>query len=152
MSIWSCLRVPWIGMLAVILLIGIVVGPAAGIHRASSNSLFHSLAKLDQQATGYTPAQIEAAYNISPLLARGVNGSGETIALIELDRFDATDLQQFDASNGLPAPALQETYVGGKPFHLANQGETTLDVEWAHALAPGASIHVYYLPSERVSA
>lgn len=94
---------------------------------------------------GYTPDQIETAYNIAPLLSSSIDGSGQTIALVELDRFALSDIQQFDSANGLPDPAIKELYAGGKRFSLPREGEATMDLEWAHALAPGAAIQIYYL-------
>lgn len=108
-------------------------------------SSFHTLASTQQVLGGYSPSQLEAAYDFGPLTAQGINGSGQTIALIEFDKFNLSDIQQFDADNNLPDPTLQQYYVGGKTFKLQNSGETTLDLEWAHALAPGATIQIYYL-------
>jgi kumamolisin len=108
-------------------------------------SAFHSMASAQELDVGYAPSQIQAAYNFSPLLSGGIDGKGQTIALIELDTFTLSDIQQFDNANGLPAPILKEYYVGGKTFALQNTGEATLDLEWAHALAPGATIQIYYV-------
>jgi kumamolisin len=105
----------------------------------------HVMASAQQLDIGYTPGQIESAYNVSPLLSKGINGTGETIALIEIDTFSMSDIQQFDSTYGLPDPTITQSYVGGKTFSLQNQGEATLDLEWAHALAPRAAIQVYYL-------
>jgi subtilase family serine protease len=95
------------------------------------------------------PDQIRAAYSIAPLIAQGQDGRGRTIVVI--DAFSppavAQDLAGFDAVWGLPDPSL--TIVapqGATPWDAtdANQvgwaGETALDVEWAHAVAPGARI------------
>jgi kumamolisin len=55
-----------------------------------------------------------------------------------------SDIQQFDASAGLSDPQIQQYTVNG-PFRLGSSGETTMDLEWAHALAPGADLQVYYI-------
>lgn len=107
-------------------------------------------AQTGQMTFGYTPAQIEAAYNITPLSSQGIDGSGQIIALIELDQFKMSDIRQFDALNQLPNPSIQQQYVGGTPFSLKSHGEATLDVEWAHALAPGAAIRIYYLKNAAI--
>ena len=98
----------------------------------------------------YGPAQIRAAYGIDQLAARtGVTGQGRTIVII--DAFQSPtivgDLASFDQLFGLSSPQLNVIAPDGlTPFDQndANQvgwaGEITLDVEWAHAIAPGATI------------
>src|SRR6266700_4482051 len=67
-------------------------------------------------ATCYTPQQLEAAYGVQPLLARGIDGRGETVVLPELAETHlnppmVTDLRQdfaaFDRLFHLPAPRLK---------------------------------------------
>lgn len=126
-----------------------LVSPSAA---ATPARTFSTLAAARQVGQGYTPAQIQTAYGIQPLLSSGLNGAGQTIALVELDSFDPTDIHAFDVANNLPDPVVQETYVGGKTFRLTNQGETTMDLEWAHALAPGAKIQIYYVKGQQANA
>lgn len=95
----------------------------------------------------YTPAQIATAYDLTPLTDQSIDGSGQTIALIEFDSFSTADVHHFDAANQLPDPTIGETYVGGNTFRLTRSPETTLDLEWAHAMAPGAAIQLYYISS-----
>ena len=100
--------------------------------------------------TGYTPAQIRQAYGINQIsfnygTVTG-DGSGTTIAIIDAynDPNIANDLHQFDLQFGLPDPALTKVnQTGGTTLPAANAGwitEIALDVEWAHAIAPGANI------------
>jgi subtilase family serine protease len=105
----------------------------------------------------YQPAQIQNAYNITPLLNRGINGAGRTIVIV--DAFGsptiASDLQTFDATMGLPNPSFTEITPAGSPppFDINDPNqfgwavETTLDVEWAHVTAPGANIVLAIAPS-----
>jgi subtilase family serine protease len=97
----------------------------------------------------YVPDQVEAAYNLPALYRRGVTGKGETIVIV--DAFGsptiADDLLQFDQYLGLGTPPLRIVQVGHVPaFDSGNAdmigwaGETTLDVEYAHAGAPDAKI------------
>jgi subtilase family serine protease len=105
----------------------------------------------------YDPAQIQAAYDEQPLFARGVNGKGETIVIV--DSFGSptikADLATFDKQFGLPAPpSLRVIQPAGAvpPYDPNNSdmvgwaGETTLDVEWSHTMAPGASILLVETP------
>ena len=105
----------------------------------------------------YSPIQIEKAYNMGPLYHKNLTGAGETIALV--DSFGSptiqSDLATFDSAFGLPAPPnftiIQP--VGKVPaFNPKNSLmvswaiETTLDVEYSHALAPGANILLVETP------
>jgi subtilase family serine protease len=104
----------------------------------------------------YDPGQFQAAYNEQPLFNRGITGKGKTIAIV--DSFGSptieSDLAAFDAEFNLPAPpsfriiqpAGKVTFDPTNANDLGWAGETTLDVEWAHAMAPGASILLVETP------
>jgi subtilase family serine protease len=105
----------------------------------------------------YSPREIQHAYGVDRLLERGGDGAGQRIVLI--DTFGsptlAADLATFDAGYGLPAPPSLKVLapLGTVPFdpskipdQLSWATETTLDVEWAHAMAPRASIVVLTSP------
>jgi hypothetical protein len=103
------------------------------------------------QSSGYTPAQITAAYGLSGITftsKSGVsvpgNGSGETIALIEMyhDPNLQSDLATFDAKYDLPTPSLTVDDQAGNQTDSGWTLEESMDVEWAHAIAPGANILV----------
>jgi len=94
-------------------------------------------------APPYTPAQVRQAYGFDQLK---VDGTGQTIAIVDAyddSQYIASDLAAFDSKFGLSAPpSFKVIYASGsKP--AANSGwqqEISLDVEWAHAIAPGANI------------
>ena len=109
------------------------------------------------QVACYEPAQIQQAYNLPVLYNRGVTGKGATIVIV--DSFGsptiANDLAVFDQQFGLPAPPSFKIIrpVGAVPrYDPSNSqlfswaGETSLDVEYAHAVAPGASILLVETP------
>jgi subtilase family serine protease len=86
----------------------------------------------------YNPSQIKAAYGYS-----AATGAGETIAIIDAygSPTITTDLACFDSVFGLPAANLQVVAPFGKVTTNSGWGlETALDVEWAHAMAPAATI------------
>jgi subtilase family serine protease len=106
-------------------------------------------------ATCYDPYQIRHAYNIDTLINAGIDGRGKTIVII--DAFQApnlvADLNYFNSFYGLPSlnglggppdPSLgtftQIAPDGLGPADPGWEGEITLDVLWAHAIAPGANI------------
>ncbi len=98
----------------------------------------------------YSPEQIQTFYDLNSLYAKGYEGQGITIVII--DAFGSptikSDLHTFDQTFGLPDPPKFDILspLGQKPFNSNNTdmvgwaGETTLDVEWAHAIAPKANI------------
>jgi subtilase family serine protease len=100
---------------------------------------------------GYTPAEITGAYGLNAITftsshGAGVqgNGSGETIALIEEyhDPYIKADLKAFDAQYNLPNPSLTVVNQAGSRTNNGWALEESMDVEWAHAIAPGARILV----------
>ena len=94
----------------------------------------------DATVSGFSPAQIREAYDINQL---GSSGAGKTIAIIDAygSPTITSDLQAFDQQFGLPAANLTIAYPNGKPSTNAGWAlETSLDVEWAHSIAPAATI------------
>lgn len=97
----------------------------------------------------YTPAEMRKAYNMPPAL----DGSGQTIVIV--DAFGSPtiqgDLQTFDAIMNLPDPGFRIFYPQGQPssFDSGWAEETSLDVEWAHAIAPGAQIDLVVAPTNQ---
>lgn len=93
--------------------------------------------------TGYIPCDVWNAYRLPGLGGGAADGTGTTIAII--DTHDqptiVSDLHSFDQAFGLPDPTLTKVKLGSPPNNVDNwQDEITLDVEWAHAAAPGAAI------------
>ncbi len=131
--------------------------PAVGVHplfkMAQANGTGSDVTFNCQQPTAtifcYGPKQIRNAYNIQGLLNAGITGKHRTIVIIDAfgNPYIQSDLQIFDQTFGLPDPKLNIIYPDGQtPFDINNadmvgwSGEISLDVEWAHAVAPDATI------------
>ncbi len=142
---------------------------------ASGNSISNTVT-LDAPsgAVAYSPAQIRAAYGISAL---ALDGTCQTIAIV--DAYDDPEVFQaldaFDSQFGLTAsgPTLYEQYGPASSFLtvLNENGQATslpstdptgpgtnnweleeaLDVEWSHAIAPGAQIILVEADSQSLS-
>ncbi|MDR3587207.1 MAG: S53 family peptidase [Desulfosporosinus sp.] len=89
---------------------------------------------------GYSPSQIRIACGLNQLSA---TGSGQIIAIVDAYGSPTiiNDLKIFDKKFRLPPAILNIAYPEGK--HRIDPGwatETSLDVEWAHAIAPAAKI------------
>lgn len=105
----------------------------------------------------YNPQEMQNAYNETAFLSAGSNGTGQTILIV--DSYGSPTIQQdlatFDSGFGLPAPPSLQVIapLGTVPWNPSDSTmvnwayETTLDVEWAHAMAPGASIIVLTSPA-----
>ena len=97
----------------------------------------------------YSPVQYRVAYDLGPLYSAGITGQDRTIVIV--DSFGSPtirhDLQVFDKQWGFPNPTLDILTYGKLPKFRPGDAtmdgwaeETTLDVEYAHAIAPGAKI------------
>ena len=114
----------------------------------------HGRLRAAVQIACYKPSQIQQAYNLPALFSRGITGKGATIVV--MDPYGSptigSDLSTFDravrrASTRRRCPS---SGPGGKVRGTTRSnatmvgwaGETTLDVEYAHVMAPGAKIVV----------
>jgi subtilase family serine protease len=100
----------------------------------------------------YTPPSIQAAYNLTGLYNEGYDGSGQTIAIVDWcgSYTIQNDANKFSAKFGLPKLTSSNfaiTYTAPSECIGYDQVEINIDVEWAHAIAPGASINLVVPPS-----
>ena len=102
---------------------------------------------------GYDAAEMQKAYGLDKVYKSGLDGTGQTIVIV--DAFGSNtivaDANLFSQLNNLP-PLTSSNFAIFTPNGSATctstngciagnwQFETTLDVEWAHAIAPGANI------------
>jgi subtilase family serine protease len=130
----------------------IAIHPDIAGSRLVSTSAPPTLAQCEAQfqVACYDPAQIQAAYDLEPLYNRGYAGQGKTIVIV--DSFGSPtivhDLAKFDHDFNLPAPPSFKiiTPDGPVPHNLSWAGEVSLDVEYSHAIAPGANILLVETP------
>lgn len=106
-----------------------------------------SLASSAGPSEGLTPASIKKAYS----LTSNLNGSGQTLALFELDGYTGTDVTAYEDAFNLPHVPLQNILIDGAsgiPSSGGGPAEVELDIELMTAMAPGASqILVYEGPN-----
>jgi subtilase family serine protease len=109
------------------------------------------------QIACYNPAQLQQAYGLNALYSRGITGKGATIVIVEPygSPTIASDLRAFDRAESVPNPPSLRIirplgkvphYNPGNPSMVGWAGETTLDVEYAHTIAPGAKILLVETP------
>jgi len=95
---------------------------------------------------GLTPTDVLAFYNLKPLRDSGLDGSGMTIVLPEIDDLpNLTDLDKFATTFSLPAygPLLTIKRDPSWGTPMKPQGETVLDLEIIHQVAPAAKLVIY---------
>ncbi len=95
----------------------------------------------------YGPDQIKHAYQIDQT---GLTGAGRTIVIVDAfqNPYITQELHDFDAVWGIPDPPSFKIVApdGLTPFSAQDanmfgwSGEISLDVQWAHAIAPAAKI------------
>lgn len=106
------------------------------------------------------PHDMYTAYDVAPVLAQGMDGTGQTIAVVARSDFDSGDVVRFQQLFGVPVHEPVRVFPGGSPGIGAAQGvcgtirnrgeqqacikaeetEVLLDVEWAGVMAPGATV------------
>jgi kumamolisin len=101
-------------------------------YRMSRPDMYHL--PLDVPDRGLTPQGLLNTYNLAGLARQGFTGKGTTIVIFAFDGYDQSDLDTFATTFGLPR--FTPTLVGGQPS--APRGETTMDLQVAHAIAPDA--------------
>lgn len=113
-------------------------------------ALCHSIARplASTSPTGLSPATIKSVYNFS---TSSTAGAGKTIAIVDAynDPTAESDLAVFSSQYGLPACTTANgcfkkvNQNGGTSYPRTSSGwalEISLDIQWAHAIAPGAKI------------
>jgi subtilase family serine protease len=172
--------------LAVGVAIAVMASQSSAGGASSAPALRHQANDSQQVATGltpptqaacaavgrrcFTPASMQASYDLGPLLSGGHDGTGRTIAIVDSFGYDtvAGDLENFSEQFGLPlmcgmpnvacTPGMPtftwQQWDGKRPVKQppsgshgtglqasnAWAGEVALDTQWAHATAPGANI------------
>lgn len=89
------------------------------------------------------PADFALIYDVNPLYSRGIDGTGQKIAIVGQSDIQLGDIQQFRSLMNLPAASPQVILVPGSADPGTLNGdfqEADLDLEWAGAVAKGASL------------
>lgn len=106
---------------------------------------------------GYTASQVATHYGLPAVYAQGWTGKGQTIVIVDAYGSPTiqTDANTFSTMMGLPkltAANFQTIYPDGPPIASPYATdwplEISLDVEWAHAVAPDAKIVLVVAPSD----
>lgn len=95
-----------------------------------------------QQTTyyGLGPTDFATIYNVLPLWNAGIDGTGQTIAIVGESNINLSDIEAFRSLFGLPANDPQVIVNGVDPGLAGDETEAVLDVSWAGAVAKNATI------------
>ena len=124
-----------------------VIGGFLGLHD------FHLQSNLRVVTPDYTtgsshylaPADFAAIYDLNPLYQAGINGAGQNIVVVGESDILLSDIAAFRSRYGLPANVPKTLLYGGAdPGYTSALTEASLDVEWAGAVAPNATIYYVY--------
>ena len=133
--------------------VDIVIQPGIShANAATTNPTSTAYCERTYHVACYEPYQIQRAYDEGPLFNKGIDGKGQTIIIV--DSFGSPtvghDLAVFDKAFGLPAPPRLTVIQPDGPIppgnHAGWAGETELDVEYSHVMAPDASILLVETP------
>ena len=91
-----------------------------------------------------TAGDLAVIYNLSPLFRKGLNGAGQKIAIVGESAINLQDIRDFRMISGLPPSEPKVILVNSEPGFNDSEGEALLDVEYAGAGAPGATIVYVY--------
>jgi subtilase family serine protease len=98
--------------------------------------------------SGYGPSDLAGAYDSTPLLQAGYQGTNQTVAVFELDGYQSSDITQYFSNYNLGTPSISNVLVDG--FNGSAGGgaiEVELDIEVVAAMAPKANQIVYEGPN-----
>ena len=100
---------------------------------------------------GVGPADFATIYNVTPLYAT-IDGTGQTIAIVSDTNINIQDVVDFRTMFGLPANAPQIILNGPDPGINSDEGEADIDVQWAGAVARGATIDLVVSEDTEITA
>jgi subtilase family serine protease len=98
------------------------------------------------------PADFGAVYNVQTLWNSGIDGTGQTIAIVGESDINIQDTRDFRTAFGLPAKDPNIIYDGPNPGLMPDEGEANIDVQWSGAIAPKATIDFVVAESTETTA
>jgi len=125
-----------------------IVQAIAGLNDFPSRSMIKRspepgvLAQPAVSTNSFTPPELYAAYDLSPLQTADISGTGVTVVVVGQADPLFSDLTSFQSTFSLPQNSPTQVLVGTDPGagSVDDQEEEDLDLEWLSAAAPGAAI------------
>src|SRR6266849_5641774 len=123
-----------------------VVSGVVTLHNFPKKAMNHGFKPVTEYTSGTShyvaPADFAKIYNVNPLYTAGINGTGQTIAIVGRTDIALGDVQYFRSFFGLVANDPVFVHNTTAPGNLGGgeEGEADLDVEWSGAVAPNATV------------
>jgi uncharacterized protein (TIGR03437 family) len=126
-----------------------VVGGFLGINDFQLKSMAHVVVPPGPDFNSGTshylsPADFGTIYDLTPVIQSGLDGTGQSIAIVGESDVLISDIRAFRTRFGLAANDPKMVPYGADPGFNGAQLEGNLDLEWAGALAPNATIYYVY--------
>lgn len=124
--------------------------PRAHTRLRSSATARAAFTTSDSSEVYFDPADIKTAYNLKPMINAGYNGSGQTIVVLGQSAVSLSDIESFQSAAGLATKDPTVVLVPDtgssaiNPLSSGDELESDLDLEWAGAIATGATIDFVY--------
>ncbi len=99
---------------------------------------------LSSGATELAPDDWATIYDVAPLYAMGINGSGQRVGILGRSDMNQAYIDQFRSKFGLPPTTVEQHLIGTDPGITNAASEAALDLEWAGAIARGATLVYIY--------
>jgi kumamolisin len=105
-------------------------------------------APMDVPPGGLKPVNVAKAYDIESLSSQGLQGQGQTIAIVSFASFRQSDVDEFDRLAGVQSSPVERVRVNGGSTETTtqNSGEVNLDIDVVRGLVPKAHIINYEAP------
>ena len=135
----------------------LLISSVSVVHASKGINLNFQEIPLQNQVCNYlTPKDLQTAYNFLPLYNAGINGGGQSIAIVVAhgDPNLQQDVNSFDSYYNLNALTNGSNLIIEEPFGTPSSYpinwtyETALDVEMVHSLAPDAKIYLIVAPND----
>ncbi len=121
-------------------------GPSHGKSKPTFTA--HSSASPNAAQSGFGPSDLSGAYDAAPLQTSALQGSGQTVAVFELDGYQSSDISAYLQNYSLGTPSISNVLVDGFNGSAgAGAIEVELDIEVVAAMAPKANQIVYEGPN-----
>ncbi|HEY1221828.1 MAG TPA: protease pro-enzyme activation domain-containing protein [Bryobacteraceae bacterium] len=125
-----------------------MVAGVLGLHDFHPRSPHKQLLPNYTSTTGthlMAPQDFATIYDLNPLYAYGYMGAGQSIVIVGQSDIDPSDIATFRKTLGLPPTNIKMVPTGAYPgVNPDDEGEADLDLEWAGAVAPDASLTFVY--------
>jgi len=120
--------------------------PVPGSNKWKMIEALHPAPQFNAPINGQTffavsPSDFATIYNVQPLWNAGIDGTGQTIAIVNESDINPADVDSFRSFFGLPPKHLNIIHNGPDPGLVAGvEGEAAIDVEWSGAVAKNATV------------